>query len=76
MRKIFLKDSISVQQKNRLYPREMITADDKRTSYKNYVTASGTYFRNYYYLGGLSMRHLELDPAISSEAFQKYSQNM
>jgi hypothetical protein len=59
--KIFLKDSISEKQERRRYPREMLTADNKRTSYKSYVAASGTYFRNYYCLGDLSMKHLELD---------------
>lgn len=44
-----------LQQERRLYPREMLTADDKRTWYKKYVTASGIYFRNYYYLRELSM---------------------
>jgi hypothetical protein len=51
-----------VQQERRRYPREMITVDDKRTSYKNYVATNGTYFRNYYYIGNLSISHLELDP--------------
>lgn len=61
-KKIFLKGSISVKQERSRYPWEMLTAGNRRASYKNYVTASGTYFRNYYYLGNLPMRYLGLDP--------------